>query len=39
MKIYPGMLCKIVGAFENDIHIMMFDCEDYTDAFLVKKIL
>jgi hypothetical protein len=37
MKIYPGMLCKIVGAFENDIHIMMLDCEDYTDAFLVKK--
>lgn len=37
MKIYPGMLCKIVGSFIEEDYVTMFDCENQIEDFYVKK--
>jgi hypothetical protein len=36
-KIYPGMLCKIVGPFREESRVLMFDYEENIDDFFVEK--
>lgn len=39
MKIYPGMLCKIIGALIEEDYVTMFDFENQIEDFYVKKAL